>query len=147
MINFALIGAGRIGKMHAEIIKANLDATLKFVYDVNSKLANEVADISNAEVANTPEDAINSSEIDAVLIASATPTHIQFIKMSANAGKAVFCEKPIDLDISKLNQCKTELQDIKTPIQIGFNRRFAPQVKKIKRRILNFGTTVFWFLI
>ena len=50
MINFALIGAGRIGKMHAEIINANLDATLKFVYDVNSQLANEVADISNAEV-------------------------------------------------------------------------------------------------
>ena len=64
MINFALIGAGRIGKMHAEIIKANLDSSLKFVYGVNSQLANEVADISNAEVANTPEDAINSSEID-----------------------------------------------------------------------------------
>ena len=132
MINFALIGAGRIGKMHAEIINANLDATLKFVYDVNSQLANEVADISNAEVANTPEDAINSSEIDAVLIASATPTHIQFIKMSANAGKAVFCEKPIDLDISKVNQCKNELKDIKTPIQIGFNRRFDLSHSKVQ---------------
>ena len=133
MINFALIGAGRIGKMHAEIINANLDATLKFVYDVNSQLANEVADISNAEVANTPEDAINSSEIDAVLIASATPTHIQFIKMAANAGKAVFCEKPIDLDISKVNQCKTELKDIQTPIQIGFNRRFDLSHSKVQQ--------------
>ena len=133
MINFALIGAGRIGKMHAEIINANLDATLKFVYDVNSHLANEVADISNAEVANTPEDAINSSEIDAVLIASATPTHIQFIKMAANAGKAVFCEKPIDLDISKVNQCKTELKDIQTPIQIGFNRRFDLSHSKVQQ--------------
>ena len=132
MINFALIGAGRIGKMHAEIINANLDASLKFVYDVNSQLAKEVADISNAEVANTPEDAINSSEIDAVLIASATPTHIQFIKMSANAGKAVFCEKPIDLDISKVNQCKNELKDIKTPIQIGFNRRFDLSHSKVQ---------------
>ena len=131
MINFALIGAGRIGKMHAEIINANSDATLKFVYDVNSQLANEVANMSNAEVANTPEDAINSSEIDAVLIASATPTHIQFIKMSANAGKAVFCEKPIDLDISKVNQCKNELKDIKTPIQIGFNRRFDLSHSKV----------------
>ncbi len=54
MINFALIGAGRIGKMHAEIINANSDANLKFVYDVNSQLANEVANMSNAEVANTP---------------------------------------------------------------------------------------------
>ena len=133
MINFALIGAGRIGKMHAEIIKANLDASLKFVYDVNSQLANEVANMSNAEVANTPEDAINSSEIDAVLIASATPTHIQFIKMSANAGKAVFCEKPIDLDISKVNQCKNELKDIKTPIQIVFNRRFDLSHSKVQQ--------------
>ena len=132
MINFALIGAGRIGKMHAEIINANSDANLKFVYDVNSQLANEVADMSNAEVANTPEVAINSSEIDAVLIASATPTHIQFIKMSANAGKAVFCEKPIDLDISKVNQCKNELKDIKTPIQIGFNRRFDLSHSKVQ---------------
>ena len=132
MINFALIGAGRIGKMHAEIINANSDANLKFVYDVNSQLANEVANMSNAEVANTPEDAINSSEIDAVLIASATPTHIQFIKMSANAGKAVFCEKPIDLDISKVNQCKNELKDIKTPIQIGFNRRFDLSHSKVQ---------------
>ena len=88
--------------------------------------------MSNAEVANTPEDAINSSEIDAVLIASATPTHIQFIKMSANAGKAVFCEKPIDLDISKVNQCKNELKDIKTPIQIGFNRRFDLSHSKVQ---------------
>ena len=132
MINFALIGAGRIGKMHAEIINANSDANLKFVYDVNSQLANEVANMLNAEVANTPEDAINSSEIDAVLIASATPTHIQFIKMSANAGKAVFCEKPIDLDISKVNQCKNELKDIKTPIQIGFNRRFDLSHSKVQ---------------
>lgn len=132
MINFALIGAGRIGKMHAEIINANSDANLKFIYDVNSQLANEVANMSNAEVANTPEDAINSSEIDAVLIASATPTHIQFIKMSANAGKAVFCEKPIDLDISKVNQCKNELKDIKTPIQIGFNRRFDLSHSKVQ---------------
>lgn len=132
MINFALIGAGRIGKMHAEIINANSYANLKFVYDVNSQLANEVANMSNAEVANTPEDAINSSEIDAVLIASATPTHIQFIKMSANAGKAVFCEKPIDLDISKVNQCKNELKDIKTPIQIGFNRRFDLSHSKVQ---------------
>ena len=132
MINFALIGAGRIGKMHAEIINANSDANLKFVYDVNSQLANEVANMSNAEVANTPEDAINSSEIDAVLIASATPTHIQFIKMSANAGKEVFCEKPIDLDISKVNQCKNELKDIKTPIQIGFNRRFDLSHSKVQ---------------
>ena len=124
MLNFALIGAGRIGKMHAEIINANPETNLKFVYDVNKEFASDVANINNAEVVNNPEDAITSSDTNAVLIASATPTHIQFIKMAANAGKAVFCEKPIDLDIDKVNKCKKELKDIKSPIQIGFNRRF-----------------------
>ncbi len=124
MLNFALIGAGRIGKMHAEIINANPQTNLRFVYDINSILASDVANTNNAQVVNNPEDAITSSETNAVLIASATPTHIQFIKMAANAGKAVFCEKPIDLDIDKVNKCKEELKDIKSPIQIGFNRRF-----------------------
>jgi len=124
MLNFALIGTGRIGKMHAEIINANPQTNLKFVYDVNTKLATDVANIYNAKVVKNPEEAITASETNAVLIASATPTHIQFIKMAAKAGKAVFCEKPIDLDIDKVDKCKEELKDIKSPIQIGFNRRF-----------------------
>ena len=124
MLNFTLIGAGRIGKMHAEIISQNSNSNLKFIYDVNQELAKNVASISNASVLNKPEEAINSNEIDAVLIASATPTHIEFIKMAANAGKPVLCEKPIDLDINKVNKCREELKDIKSPIQIGFNRRF-----------------------
>ena len=137
MFNFALIGAGRIGKMHAEIIHAHPETNLKFVYDVNSEFANEVANISNAEVVKTPEDAINSQETKAVLIASATPTHIQFIKMSAKAGKPVFCEKPIDLDINKVNECKEELKNIKSPIQIGFNRRFDLSHSKAQQARFN----------
>ena len=137
MFNFALIGAGRIGKMHAEIIHAHPETNLKFVYDVNSEFANEVANISNAEVVKTPEDAINSQETNAVLIASATPTHIQFIKMSAKAGKPVFCEKPIDLDINKVNECKEELKNIKSPIQIGFNRRFDLSHSKAQQARFN----------
>ena len=124
MLNFALIGAGRIGKMHSEIINLNPNSKLKFVYDVNQEFAKNVASLSNASVVNKAEEAINSNEIDAVLIASATPTHIEFIKMAAKAGKPVLCEKPIDLDINKVNKCKEELKNIKSPIQIGFNRRF-----------------------
>tara|TARA_B100000401_G_scaffold58761_1_gene34226 strand:- start:171 stop:1175 length:1005 start_codon:yes stop_codon:yes gene_type:complete len=137
MLNFALIGAGRIGKMHAEIINANPETNLKFVYDVNREFALDVANINNAEVVKKPEDAIISSETNAVLIASATPTHIQFIKMAANAGKAVFCEKPIDLDIDKVNKCKEELKDTKSPIQIGFNRRFDQSHNKAQQARVN----------
>ena len=137
MLNFALIGAGRIGKMHAEIINANPETNLKFVYDVNREFALDVANINNAEVVKKPEDAIISSETNAVLIASATPTHIQFIKMAANAGKAVFCEKPIDLDIDKVNKCKEQLKDTKSPIQIGFNRRFDQSHNKAQQDRVN----------
>ena len=137
MIDFTLIGAGRIGKMHAKIINANPETNLKYVYDVNKEFALDVANLANAEVLIKPEDAISSSETNAVLIASATPTHIQFIKMAANAGKPVFCEKPIDLDIDKVNKCKEELKDIKSPIQIGFNRRFDLSHSKAQQARIN----------
>ena len=132
MVNFALIGAGRIGKMHAEIINAHPNSNLKFVYDVNKEFANEVANKTNSKVVSSPEDAINSPEIDAVLIASATPTHIQFITMAVKAEKGVFCEKPIDLDINKVNECKKEIEGYTSPIQIGFNRRFDSSHSKIQ---------------
>ena len=137
MLNFSLIGAGRIGKMHADIITSNTSSKLKFVYDVNKEFAKNVASLSNAEVVSKPEDAINSNLTDAVLIASATPTHIEFIKMAANAGKPVLCEKPIDLDIIKVDKCREELRDIKSQIQIGFNRRFDLSHSKAQQARLN----------
>jgi len=102
MINFTLMGAGRIGKMHAKFIALHPKAKLKYVYDVNSQFAEEVAKSTGCSIASSPEEAINADNIDAVLIASATPTHTQFITMAAKAGKAIFCEKPIDLDIKKV---------------------------------------------
>ena len=112
MINFALMGAGRIGKMHAEIINAHPEASLKYVYDPNAKFSELVAKNNNSKVANSPEEAINSKEVDAVLIASATPTHTQFITMAAKAGKGIFCEKPIDLDINKVNECMDKIKEL-----------------------------------
>ena len=110
MINFALMGAGRIGKMHAEIINAHPEANLQFVYDVNKDFALQVAKQNNAESVSSPEEAINNDKINAILIASATPTHTKFITMGVKANKAVFCEKPIDLDINKVNACMKEIK-------------------------------------
>ena len=140
MINFSLMGAGRIGKMHAKIISAHPNAKLKYVYDVNKKFANDVARSSKCKIASKPEEAINSKEIDAVLIASATPTHTKFITMAAKSGKAIFCEKPIDLDIKKVNKCLNQIKNTKVPIQIGFNRRFdsshaKAQQARVKKEI------------
>ena len=90
MINFTLMGAGRIGKMHAKFIALHPKAKLKYVYDVNSQFAEEVAKSTGCSIASSPEEAIKADDIDAVLIASATPTHTQFITMAAKAGKAIF---------------------------------------------------------
>ncbi len=132
MLNISLMGAGRIGKMHAKYITQNPKCKLSYVYDINSNLAKQVAEENNAKVVNSPEEAINNKDVDIVFIASATPTHIDFIRMSANAGKAIFCEKPIDLDINKVNECSKFLKDFDLPIQIGFNRRFDNSHRNVK---------------
>ena len=132
MIKIALMGAGRIGKMHANLIMANSNCSLEFVYDVNTKFAEEISKQTGAKVAKSPEDAINSENTDAVFIASATPTHVSFITMAVNAKKPVFCEKPIDLDINKVDECREFIKDKNTPIQIGFNRRFDKSHSKVK---------------
>ncbi len=131
------MGAGRIGKMHAEIITAHPEATLQFVYDVNRESALRVAEKNNAESVTSPEEAINNDKIDAILIASATPTHTKFITMGAKAGKAIFCEKPIDLNIDKVNECMEEIDGIDVPLQIGFNRRFDNSHAKIQQARIN----------
>jgi len=132
MIKIALMGAGRIGKMHANLIMDNSNCSVEFVYDVNTKFAEEISKQTGAKVAKSPEDAINSENTDAVFIASATPTHVSFITMAVNAKKPVFCEKPIDLDINKVDECREFIKDKNIPIQIGFNRRFDKSHSKVK---------------
>ena len=132
MLNFTLIGAGRIGKMHAQNIANHPLCNLLYIYDVNTELASSVAEISKAKIASNAEDAINDKDVDAVFIASATNTHIDYIILAAQAGKAIFCEKPIDLDINKVDYCRKKIKDLNVPIQIGFNRRFDPSHKKLK---------------
>ncbi len=132
MINFALLGAGRIGKMHAQNIISNPKCNLVSVYDVNKDNANIVANLCNAKVEDSPEEAINNQEVQAVFIASTTTTHIKYIILSAKAGKPTLCEKPIDLDIDKVNNCYNEIKNLNVPIQIGFNRRFDESHRKLK---------------
>ena len=126
MLNFALFGAGRIGKMHAQNIQASTNACLKYVYDVYPVAAQEVAQKTGAKVADTIEMALQDASVDAVLIATSTDTHVELIIRAAKAGKAILCEKPIDLDTDRVNYCLQQMQDCPVPIQIGFNRRFDP---------------------
>lgn len=126
MLNFALFGAGRIGRMHADNLAANPAAALVYVYDINAAAAAEVAQKHRAKAAAAVDEVLADERVDAVLIASSTDTHVDLITASAKAGKAVLCEKPIDLDIQRVNRCREEIAECGVAVQIGFNRRYDP---------------------
>ena len=132
MIKFALLGAGRIGKMHANNITLNPLSDLEILYDINRNASKELSNIHNCKIAKSAEEAINNENVDAVVISSATPSHIDYILLAAKANKAIFCEKPIDLDIKKVDQCKKDLKKYNVPIHIGFNRRFDLSHRSLK---------------
>jgi myo-inositol 2-dehydrogenase/D-chiro-inositol 1-dehydrogenase len=124
LLKIALLGCGRIGKMHAATIDRAPNATLAVVFDPITDAANQVAAQFKCPVAATAEEAI--AQADAVLIATSTPTHADLIEKAIAADKAVFCEKPIDLSLERVLACKRAISGSKLPIQIGFNRRFDP---------------------
>ena len=133
-MKFALIGTGRIGKMHAEIIKTNPLSELISLTDINEEEAKKVGYSLNVKV-TSPEDIFNDPNVDAVLIASSTKTHIDYIIQGTKAKKAVFCEKPISLDIDDVLDCQKKLGDYSNTIQVGFNRRFDPHHLSLKDAI------------
>ena len=132
MVNFALFGAGRIGVMHAANLAANPRAKLLYVYDVNASAAEACAAKHGAKVAPSVEAALRDKAVDAVLIASSTNTHVDLLTASAKAGKAVLCEKPIDLDIKRVERCKKAIAGTGIPVQIGFNRRYDPSHRAVR---------------
>ena len=134
MIRLALLGAGRIGTMHARHMAACPDARLVCVYDPVPSAARTVADQHAATAADTVEAAL-SGGIDAVLIASSTATHVDLIVAAAQAGQAVFCEKPIDLSLQRVEACWRHVRDCGVPIQIGFNRRYDASHRGVRDRV------------
>lgn len=131
MLRFALFGCGRIGRMHADNLVRHPKAALSHVYDVVADAAAEVAQKHGAVAAASIDEALADPAVDAVLIASSTDTHIDLIQRSVEAGKAVLCEKPIDLDIARVDACWAKIKDQGPRVMIGFNRRFDPSFKAV----------------
>jgi len=136
MKNFALIGAGRIGKVHAIAINAVANARIKSVCDVHTPSATALAEQYGADVAQI-EDVFTDNSIDAVIIASATDTHTPLLKRCAEAGKPVFCEKPLDLSLIKAREAADAIESAGILCGMGFNRRFDPQFSLLKKRVEN----------
>jgi myo-inositol 2-dehydrogenase/D-chiro-inositol 1-dehydrogenase len=135
MIRFAVLGCGRIGQMHADNVAAHPKAELAAAYDVHQPAAEAVARRHGCKLARTIDEVLGDGSVDAVLIASSTDTHVALITAAAKAGKAILCEKPIDLDIVKVDACWREIGGLDVPIQIGFNRRFDPSFAAVEKAI------------
>src|SRR5258707_981426 len=126
MLRVAVLGCGRIGQMHAANVARHPRAELAAVFDVNRQAAERVALAPGVSAAGSAEQIFSSNKVDAVLIATATPTHADYIEMAVAAGKAVLCEKPIDLNLARVNACAAKIESAGVPIQLGFNRRYDP---------------------
>jgi myo-inositol 2-dehydrogenase/D-chiro-inositol 1-dehydrogenase len=137
MTKFALFGAGFIGTVHANNIAAHPRATLQYVYDVNGVAAEQLAPRLGAKVATSPEEIWAADDVDSVLIASSTNTHADLLSGAIKAKKAVYCEKPIDLNIDRVKAVVQEAYHTSIPIMIGFSRRFDPNHRGVREAIQN----------
>ncbi len=123
MLNVGLLGAGRIAGVHATAITSHPGSTLVAVSDYHMAYAEKLA-ASYGAAARSTEEIIADPAIDAVLIATSTDTHSDLIEAAAAAGKAILCEKPVDLSLERARACQTAVAGHDKPLMIGFNRRF-----------------------
>jgi myo-inositol 2-dehydrogenase/D-chiro-inositol 1-dehydrogenase len=133
-MKFGIIGAGRIGKIHGGNIAARRDCSVVYVADADRAAATALAEATGAKAASV-EDILGSKEVDAVAVCSPTDTHADLIERAARAGKAIFCEKPIDLDVSRIRACLDVVNEAGATLMIGFNRRFDPNFASLQKRI------------
>ena len=127
MVAVGVIGVGRIGRMHAELLHRQVPgATVAGVYDALPEAAEAVAAQLGVPVARSVEELLDDGALDAVAICSASDSHAELMIAAARAGKAIFCEKPVSLELSEVDRALAVVQAAGVPFQIGFNRRFDP---------------------
>ena len=135
MVRVGLIGCGRIGRVHADSITVSPRAELAHVVDPFESSAREVGEQFSAPWSTDVEDVLGDPSIDAVVVASPTPTHVDLLTRAVRAGKAVLCEKPIDLDIARVDACRAGIGALADRVMLGFNRRFDPSFADIRARV------------
>ena len=132
MQRIAVLGCGRIGRMHADNIAAHPRAALAGVFDVVASAAEDVAGTLNVRNFPSAEAIFASRDVDAVLIATSTPTHADLLELAVAAGKPTLCEKPIDLSIARVEACARAIAGTTVPIMLGFVRRFDPGHRAVR---------------
>jgi myo-inositol 2-dehydrogenase/D-chiro-inositol 1-dehydrogenase len=136
-MRFAVFGAGRMGAQHIANVARHDRAELAYVVDPDEARAHRMAALHGGAATSDPDRALADPSVDAVIIASATNTHVDLIIAAAKAGKAILCEKPIDLDMARVEMCAKAIQACDVPIMIGFQRRFDPTHRAVRQAVQN----------
>jgi myo-inositol 2-dehydrogenase/D-chiro-inositol 1-dehydrogenase len=134
-MKFAVFGAGRMGERHIANVAGHGRATLAYIVDPDEARARALAASYGGEAISDPAVALADPSVDAVIIASATNTHVDLIIAAARAGKAILCEKPIDLDMARVDLCAEAIHGCDVPIMIGFQRRFDPTHRAVRQAV------------
>ena len=134
MVKLALFGAGRIGKIHGRNVMLHPDAKLVALYDPYQPNADELSQALGC-VQMTPQEIFADPSIDGILVCSATDTHADLIEQAVACGKHVFCEKPIDLSLPRVQQVVDKVKASKIISMLAFNRRFDPNFALLEQRI------------
>ncbi|HEY8716982.1 inositol 2-dehydrogenase [Pengzhenrongella sp.] len=135
MLKIAIIGAGRIGAVHAKTVAEHPDAQLILVSDPFGDNAADVAACYGARSTKDVAAVFAADDVDAVIIGSPTPTHVDHIVCAVQSGKAVLCEKPVDLSMKRVDECLAAIAGKEDSVMIGFNRRFDPTFAEIRARV------------
>ena len=136
-INIALLGLGRIGQMHALNLINHPEFNLKYTFDIDKNLNNKLGKKYKSIPINNPNIAFNDKSIKCIFIATSTKTHLNYIDKAVRNKKVVFCEKPLDLSLKKIDEYKKKLSKFRPKIQIGFNRRYDAGHNSLKKNLVN----------
>lgn len=138
-LRFAIIGAGRIGQVHAENLTRHIqEAEVVAIGDVVPEAAQQTAQrYGIPHASGDPEEVFNRDDVDAVAICSSTETHADFIAQAARTGKHAFCEKPIALNLQAVDAALAAVAESGVKLQIGFNRRFDPNFHEVRDAVRN----------
>jgi len=134
MVRFGILGAGRIGNVHARTIAGSGRASVAYVADAIPEAAQKLAATVGARTA-TVDEIIAAPDVDAILIGTPTDTHADLIEQCARAGKAILCEKPVSLSVERIEQCLPVVEKAGVPLLIGFNRRYDPNFRQLEQRL------------
>jgi myo-inositol 2-dehydrogenase/D-chiro-inositol 1-dehydrogenase len=136
-VNVGIIGAGRIGKLHAEHLAYRVPgANILAIADIRVEAAEKCAtDFQIPSAVKDHREIMENPDIEAVIICSSTDTHAQMIEEAAAAGKHIFCEKPIDFDLARIDRALEAVEKAGVRLQVGFNRRFDPNFKRIREMV------------